>query len=67
MLYEVITNGGESHIVINPNRDEAQGFIQILPEKNEIVGYNPVHRIYQGWGEPAGFSGYFVARFSHVV
>jgi len=57
--------GGESHIVINPNSDEGQGFIQILENKNEIVGYNPVHRIYQGWGEPAGFSGYFVARFSH--
>lgn len=57
--------GGESHIVINPNSDEVQGFIQILKERNEIVGYNPVHRIYQGWGEPAGFSGYFVARFSH--
>ena len=50
---------------MNPNSDEAQGFIQILPEKNEIVGYNPVHRIYQGWGEPAGFNGYFVARISH--
>jgi predicted alpha-1,2-mannosidase len=58
-------NGGESHLVLNPNSDEAQGFIQILPEKNEIVGYNPVHRIYQGWGEPAGFNGYFVARISH--
>ncbi|PTN05299.1 GH92 family glycosyl hydrolase [Mangrovibacterium marinum] len=57
--------GGESHLVINPNSDEGQGFIQIIPEKNEIAGYNPVHRIYQGWGEPAGFSGYFVARFSH--
>ncbi len=56
---------GESHIVVNPNSDEAQGFVQIIPEKNEIVGYNPVHRIYQGWGEEAGFSGYFVARFSH--
>lgn len=57
--------GGESHIVINPNSDEAEGYIQIIPEKNEIIGFNPVHRIYQGWGEPAGFSGYFVARFSH--
>jgi hypothetical protein len=37
--------------------------VEIHPEKNEIVGYNPVHRIYQGWGEPAGFSGYFVAVF----
>lgn len=58
-------NGGESHILINPNSDEGQGFVQIDAANNEISGYNPVHRIYQGWGEPAGFSGYFVARFSH--
>ena len=57
-------NGGEAHIVINPNSDEGQGFIRILPEQKEIVGFNPVHRIYQGWGDSAGFSGYFVARFS---
>ena len=57
--------GGESHIVVNPNSDESRGFIQLIPEKNEIVGYNPVYRIYQGWGQSAGFSGYFVARFSH--
>ncbi|UOY08218.1 GH92 family glycosyl hydrolase [Muricauda sp. SCSIO 64092] len=55
---------GEAHVVVNPNSDEGEGFVQILPESNEIVGYNPVHRIYQGWGEPAGFSGYFVVRFA---
>ncbi|WP_346860649.1 GH92 family glycosyl hydrolase [uncultured Draconibacterium sp.] len=58
-------NEGEAHIVVNPNSDEGEGFTQILPRQNEIIGYNPVHRIYQGWGEKAGFSGYFVARFSH--
>jgi predicted alpha-1,2-mannosidase len=52
------------YILIEPNSDEGQGFIRIDPAKNEISGHNPVHRIYQGWGEPAGFSGYFVARFS---
>ena len=54
---------GEAHIVVNPNSDEGQGFIRVLPGRNEIIGYNPVHRIYQGWGEEAGFSGYFVVRF----
>lgn len=57
----------KAHIIINPNSDEGQGFIQIFPEKNEIVGFNPVHRIYQGWGEPAGFNGYFVVRFKHKI
>lgn len=55
---------GEGHIVVNPNSDEGQGFVKIIPENNEIVGYNPVHRIYQGIGEEAGFNGYFVVQFS---
>ncbi|WP_340113485.1 GH92 family glycosyl hydrolase [Maribellus mangrovi] len=57
-------DGGPSHIVVNPNSDEGQGFTMVLNDRNEIVGHNPVHRIYQGWGEEAGFSGYFVARFN---
>ena len=57
------TKAGEQYLVIEPNSDEGQGYVEIHPEKNEIVGFNPVHRIYQGWGEPAGFSGYFVAVF----
>ncbi len=59
--------GGEAHIVVNPNSDEGRGYIRINPEKNEIIGYNPVHRLYQGWGEEAGFSGYFVVRFSRDI
>ncbi|TMU56738.1 GH92 family glycosyl hydrolase [Flagellimonas algicola] len=54
---------GEAHVVVNPNSDEGQGYVKVLPESNEIIGYNPVHRIYQGWDEPAGFSGYFVVKF----
>jgi predicted alpha-1,2-mannosidase len=53
---------GEAHIVINPNSDEGEGFVKVIPENREIVGYNPVHRIYQGWGKSAGFSGYFVMK-----
>jgi predicted alpha-1,2-mannosidase len=46
-------------LLIRPNSDEQTGFIQFNKEKGEIWGYNPVHRIYQGWGETAGFNGYF--------
>jgi len=60
-------NSGEAHIVLNPNSDEGRGYVQILQDRNEIVGYNPVHRIYQGWGEEAGFKGYFVARFDKDI
>lgn len=54
---------GSGHLVVNSNSDEGQGGIEIDTLKHEIRGYNPVHRIYQGWGEPAGFSGYFVIRY----
>jgi predicted alpha-1,2-mannosidase len=53
----------ESFIIVEPNSDEGQGFVEIFPENGEIVGYNPVHRIYQGSGQSAGFSGYFVLKF----
>jgi predicted alpha-1,2-mannosidase len=54
---------GNRYVVIEPNSDEGEGFVSIDPENREITGYNPVHRIYQGWGQEAGFSGYFVIRF----
>jgi predicted alpha-1,2-mannosidase len=49
-------------ILIRMNSDENEGIIWLDKERNEIIGFNPVHRIYQGWGKPAGFSGYFVIR-----
>ena len=54
-------------ILVTPNSDEGQGYIKVDTEKQEIYGYNPVHRIYQGWGQPAGFSGYFVVRFNRPL
>ena len=56
-----------AHLLIIPNSDEGEGFVQINLNKREVVGYNPVHRIYQGWGEPAGFSGYFVIQFDQPL
>lgn len=56
-------SGEESFIIIEPNSDEGEGFVEVLRERGEIVGYNPVHRIYQGSGQPAGISGYFVIKF----
>ncbi|WP_242157810.1 GH92 family glycosyl hydrolase [Aestuariivivens sediminis] len=60
-------NGGEAHLVVNPNSDEGEGFIKVDTLNNEILGYNPVHRIYQGWGDYAGFNGYFVVKFDKEV
>ena len=49
--------------MVNPNSDEGQGYICIDTLNNQIYGYNPVHRIYQGWGKSAGYSGYFIIQF----
>jgi putative alpha-1,2-mannosidase len=52
------------HIIVTPNSDEKEGHIQVEPEHRTIYGYNPVHRIYQGWGESAGFSGHLLLTYS---
>ena len=54
---------GIGHLVVNPNTDEGAGWIEVDTIRHEIRGCNPVHRIYQGWGEPAGFSGWFVVSY----
>lgn len=55
-------NEGTGHLVVNSNSDEGEGYVAYDADRHEIYGCNPVHRIYQGWGKPAGFSGYFVVR-----
>ncbi|WP_428661155.1 GH92 family glycosyl hydrolase [Runella sp.] len=50
-------------LVIEPNSDEGEGYVEVFPERKEVVVYNPVHRIYQGAGQSAGFSGYYVIQF----
>ncbi len=47
------------YLLIIPNSDKAKGFVKADAAKGIIWGYNPAHRIYQGWGEPAGFNGWF--------
>ncbi|WP_033147530.1 GH92 family glycosyl hydrolase [Prevotella sp. P6B1] len=51
---------GPIHIVLNHNSDEQQGHLEIDSKAKTIYGYNPVHRIYQGWGEKAGFDGHYL-------
>lgn len=58
---------GEQYLVIEPNSDEGVATIQVDPEKGEITGSNPVHRIYQGRGKEAGFSGHFVVRLNEEI
>ncbi|SHE88870.1 GH92 family glycosyl hydrolase [Dysgonomonas macrotermitis] len=58
---------GKGYLVVNPNSDEGQGYISIDTINNQIYGYNPVHRIYQGLGKPAGYSGHFVIQFNKKI
>lgn len=58
---------GDAYLVVNPNNDEGEGYIEYDPVKNEIRGYNPVYRIYQGFGQSAGFSGYFIIALNTKV
>lgn len=56
-------SGKEAYLYLRVNSDEGKGRIFIDRENNEIIGYNPAFRIYQGRGKAAGFSGYFVIQF----
>lgn len=58
---------GDHYIVIEPNSDEGMPIIRIDQEKREITGSNPVHRIYQGGGKEAGFSGHFVIQLNEEI
>jgi predicted alpha-1,2-mannosidase len=51
-------------VLVQSNSRQGEGEIHVDPPAREIYGANPVHRLYAGVGKPAGFSGYFVARFN---
>ncbi len=55
------------YILVTPNSDQSKGFVQVDADKGVIWGYNPVHRIYQGWGQPAGFSGWFFIKIDKAI
>ncbi len=58
---------GMAYIAVNPNSDEGEGSIRIDNKKGIIRGHNPVHRIYQGWGKKAGFSGHFYVKIEKEI
>jgi len=57
---------GPVHIVVQPNSDEKEGHIEVDEKGKTIYGSNPVHRIYQGWGERAGFSGHMILTYEET-
>ncbi|MFD1255435.1 GH92 family glycosyl hydrolase [Mucilaginibacter terrae] len=50
------------YLLVTPNNDRGKAYIEVNAKMQEIYGYNPAYRLYQGSGKPAGFSGYFVMR-----
>ncbi|MEO6732957.1 MAG: GH92 family glycosyl hydrolase [Ferruginibacter sp.] len=55
------------YLLILPNSDQAKGFVKVDKTTGAIWGYNPAHRIYQGWGQPAGFSGWFYIKIEKAI
>ncbi len=55
------------YLLISSNSDESKGFVKVDLKNGEVYGYNPAHRIYQGMGTPAGFSGYFVMKLDQII
>ncbi|MCR5312736.1 MAG: GH92 family glycosyl hydrolase [Bacteroidaceae bacterium] len=54
-------NPDSMYLLVTVNSDEYMGTLKFDFEgrRNTIYGHNPIHRIYQGWGEPSGHAGYF--------
>lgn len=59
ILQFTMTRDDSLYLLVIPNSDFGKGSVRINAAENSVEGANPVHRIYQGWGEEAGFNGWF--------
>jgi predicted alpha-1,2-mannosidase len=67
-IMQLTTSESDSlFLIIRPNSDEQVGYVKVDKDRGEVWGYNPVHRIYQGWGSPAGFNGYFYIKIERAI
>ncbi|MGI4870847.1 MAG: GH92 family glycosyl hydrolase [Janthinobacterium lividum] len=62
LLQVVAAQDDSLYILVTPNSDRGKASVQVNAQTGEISGYNPAYRIYQNWGQPAGFSGHFVVQ-----
>lgn len=51
---------GDVWLAVRPNSDEGQGRVSVDKAAGTVEAANPVHRIYQGKGQYAGFDGHLV-------
>lgn len=66
MMQFTLQQADSLYLLVIPNSDRGEGYIHIDARHGAIWGYNPAHRIYQGWGNKAGFSGYFFIQCEKV-
>ena len=59
VLKFTMTRDDSLYLLIIPNSDFGKGAVKINSQAGFVEASNPVHRIYQGWGEEAGFKGWF--------
>ncbi len=59
LLKFTMTRDDSLYLLIIPNSDFGKGAVKINSQAGFVEASNPVHRIYQGWGEEAGFKGWF--------
>ncbi|GAB3927453.1 GH92 family glycosyl hydrolase [Mucilaginibacter myungsuensis] len=67
MMQFTMDKADSLYLLVSANSNYQEGFVKVDAQRGEISGYNPAHRIYQGWGKSAGFSGYFVIRFERQL
>jgi predicted alpha-1,2-mannosidase len=67
MMQFTMDKADSLYLLVMPNSDKDKGSISVDAVHGEVYGYNPAYRIYQGWGNPAGFSGYFVMKVERNI
>ena len=55
------TNPDSAYLIVTVNSDEGEGFVNVEKD-GSIKGRNPIHRIYQGGGEPSGHASHFIIK-----
>lgn len=63
LSHSAIMRFTSDRFTLTVNSDRAEGWIELDTLAKELRACNPVHRIYQGKGLPAGFCGYIVLKY----
>lgn len=67
MLRYVFHSNGTACLHVTVNSDTREGSIRYDAARRRVCAENPVHRLYQGRGQRAGFSGWLALQLPHGV